>query len=121
MGTIGQWNYFKVKAEGRMTSSNVKATCEKNGLVNTCVGDKSCSYTTSDCTVTGLTGCDSPLIDISRKSCNGGYPTSCPRLDGVFVYMASWPLGACGVISRDYCADGNDFSNQWALCAERAN
>ena len=83
MGTIGQWNYFKVKAEGRMYSSSVKSTCERNGMVNTCVGDRSCQFTTSDCTVTDLTGCGNPMIDISRKYCNGGYPSRCPRLDGV--------------------------------------
>ena len=121
LAKIGQWNYYKVKASGQMTSSNVKSTCESNGLVNTCVGSQSCWLSGSGCTVTALTGCGSPMNDLSKQECNGKNPNRCPLLYGVFSYMHNWSSGAsCGAVNGNWCAHGIYYYNQWALCAERA-
>ena len=119
LGKIGQWNYYKVKASGQMTSSNVKSTCESNGLVNTCVGSQSCGFSGSGCTVTALTGCSYPMNDLSKQECNGNDLRYCPLLNGVFSYMHNYAYGACGALNGIWCSDGRYQYNQWALCADR--
>ena len=120
LAKIGQWNYYKVKASGKMTSSNVKSTCESNGLVNTCVGDQSCPLSRSGCTITALTGCWNPMSDLSIQECNGKWPNQCPLLNGVFPYMYNWRNDdSCGTLNGSWCAYGRYQYNQWAFCAER--
>ena len=74
LAKMGQWNYYKVKASGQMTSSNIKSTCESNGFVNTCVGAHwpHCHMHDPGCTVTALTAnakgpCDFPCIRGERS------------------------------------------------------
>ena len=98
-----------------MTSANIKATCERHNLVNTCVGFHSCQYTNSDCTVSALTGCENPMVALSQQICNGQNPNVCNKLNGVFAYTYGT---SCGTIKGAWCADGNKNFNQWALCAK---
>ena len=115
IGKFGSWNYYRVKTSGKMTSSNIKNTCERHGLVNTCVGSKFCPYTNSECTVSSLTGCERPMVSLSHEICNGVNPNYCNKLNGVF---ASTYGTSCGSIDGSWCADGNIHFNQWALCAK---
>ena len=115
LAEFDSWRYYKVQTSGQMTSANVKATCERHNLINTCVGSKTCQYSNSECTVTALTGCSKPMIMLSRKICQGNDPQSCKKLDGVFSYTYGT---SCGVIGSSYCASGTDYYDKWALCAE---
>ena len=112
---FGSWRYYKVKTSGKMTSANIKATCERHNLVNTCVGSHSCQYTNTDCTVSALTGCEKPMVALSKKICNEQEPNVCNKLNGVFAYTYGT---SCGAIKGAWCADGNVNFNQWALCAK---
>ena len=99
-----------------MTSENVKNTCVSAGLVNTCVGGKTCAFSKFDCTVTSLTGCKDPMSDFSKAICNGKTPNQCPVLDGVYTYMEK-DGESCGVEGQNWCANPSR-ENRWAICAK---
>ena len=109
----GSWEYYKVKAAGKMTSANIKEACVGNNLMTTCVGSKSCHLSNSECTVTALTACDRPMLDLSRHICNND-PRYCNDLEGVFSFTAGGSLGA---ISRLWPRSGNYYNDKWALCS----
>ena len=115
LAEFDSWKYYKVKTSGQMTSANIKKTCERNNLMNTCVGSHSCQYSDSECTVTALTECSKPMVMLSRHICQGNDPQYCKKLDGVFSYTSEY---ACGVIGTLHCASGNQYYDQWALCAK---
>ena len=110
--------YYKVPAYGKMTSSNIKNTCEKNGFVNTCVGPSSCTHSGSGCTITSLTGCGNPMRDLSRSICNGNNPNNCPKLYGVFAYMYNYASDeSCYADNNVWSCSGKQWSDKFALCA----
>ena len=115
LAEFDSWEYYKVKTSGQMTSANIKKTCERNNLINTCVGSHSCHFSDSECTITALTGCGTPMVMLSRHICQGNDPRYCKKLDGVFSYTST---SSCGVIGTSHCASGKDYYDQWALCAK---
>ena len=109
----GSWEYYKVKAAGKMTSANIKEACVGNNLMTTCVGSKSCHLSNSECTVTALTACDRPMEDLSRQICNKD-PRYCNAFAGVFSFTAR---GSLGRIRTSWPVSGNSYNDQWALCS----
>ena len=134
LGVFGDWSYFKVKATGDststgtyMTSAHIKSICEINGLTNTCVGPSSCSYaTTNKCTVTALTGCETPMKHLSESLCGetvlSNYIEHCKMLYDVYAYMANYNGYSQGYDStkgKMVASFNIESDSTWALCAKR--
>ena len=127
MGEIGDWIFYAVKASGHMTSSTIKRTCEREGLVNTCPGPDSCRYSGSRCNVTSITRCYSPINEFAPILCDDPNPVKCPKLRGVWVYMDSYSGDSSCGISSGYgtgtypssSCGGKDKSDEFALCAKQ--
>ena len=126
LGSFGNWSFYKVKANGSMTSDNVKRTCENANLVNTCVGDSTCKYSTKGCVVTSLTACGIAMgKELSQVICSSDDLRQCPELYDVYAYFPNWKEdgSACGVEKNElrvnYCAKGSHFFNKYALCASK--
>ena len=121
--SLGDWNYYKVPVTGIMTSMNVKAACEKAGLVAPCPGDSNCKFSSKECTDTGLPN--------KKGVCSGWYdlcgnrpPQTCVELRGVYMYYHGFYHGsACGVIEAAHfpfnCKRGIYYQNKAALCARK--
>ena len=106
-----------MRANGAMTSGNIKHTCESNGLVATCACSSG-KYGTGDCTVTDLKDCSFPMTELCP---NSKYPKDCPSLDMVFIYYTGSSSNVFGIDTSKtgYYFDGRVYENQYALCAKR--
>ena len=106
-----------------MTSSNVNSTCRDADLVNTCVGDSTCKYSSEECEVTSLTGCGEAMgNELSQAVCKvWNDPRECSELIGVYAYTPNWKEdgSACGVEENNWCATGSAYANRYALCASK--
>ncbi|CAH1245797.1 NOTCH2 [Branchiostoma lanceolatum] len=123
--THDNWHFYKIRATGRMTDSNVKATCEAAGMRYPCYnsGTAGCNsyYWTSDCITYDDAGVScGTLTVLSVKLC--GHTVGCRPLDDTFVYMTNMLSdgSACGVVNGHYCTAGAGYSNMYALCAAPA-
>ncbi|CAH1256448.1 Hypp1662 [Branchiostoma lanceolatum] len=119
------WGFYKVKAVGNMTNTNVKATCEAAGMRLPCfyTGHGRCTlWWTSDCIAFDHDelDCRTPLV-LSTKMCVTIFPHNCERLDDTFVYMPGWHGGdtAWGVDydTNSWALLGAHYSDKYALCA----
>lgn len=115
--------YFKVQVAGAMLSSNVLAACTDVGLTPLCSGSSGCQYNDDNCKVTDLTdstnSCSWPMHELAVEKCGTNYPRDCANgeFEGVYNYMAAWASGsACGVEGSNWCSQGKDFSDRWAVC-----
>ncbi|XP_019619613.1 PREDICTED: uncharacterized protein LOC109466336 [Branchiostoma belcheri] len=115
----GGFRYLKVRASGRMTSSNVKTTCEAAGYVTPCPSWSTCLHTSPDCTVASLTDCVRPMNDLAVPLC-GAAPDACPQFYSVYIFMSNFNSGAACGVEHNWCANGNNYYNKYALCAEAA-
>ena len=95
-----------------MTSSNIKQTCESNGLVATCA----CADDTI-CTETALTVCDMPMTALSQELCGEDFPGFCEDLQYVFIYFTLWGWDGVGASDEGWIA-GDSYQDGFALCAE---
>ncbi|XP_066275731.1 uncharacterized protein [Branchiostoma lanceolatum] len=119
------WGFYKVKAVGNMTNTNVKATCEAAGMRLPCfyTGHGRCTlWWTSDCIAFDHDelDCRTPLV-LSTKMCVTIFPHNCERLDDTFVYMPGWHGDdtAWGVDydTNSWALLGAHYSDKYALCA----
>ncbi|XP_035672253.1 fibropellin-1-like [Branchiostoma floridae] len=112
------WAYYKVRASGTMTSSNIKSTCEAAGYIMPCPAEPTCPSMSSACVNTGLGTCSWPMDGISRVLCANN-PLQCPVMDGIFAYYTSFRGQAIGAYSgNNQYFHGADYSNRFALCAK---
>ncbi|CAH1258923.1 Hypp2109 [Branchiostoma lanceolatum] len=120
------WAYYKVRASGTMTSSNIKSTCEAAGLIMPCTQAPTCPPTSSICVNTGLGGCGAPMRDISDALCDYTYThdaRDCPEMEGIFTHYSHYSfqgesVGVQPITNPGSYLDGADYSDQFALCAD---
>ena len=118
----GTWTYWKVKANGAMSSENIARTCEGGGLLIPCYRKAGHSQNDERCEITFEAQSLSVQLPqvLSKLICRHNTPSSCPSLDGTFPYMANFDDGnSCGVYNGKWCAFGKSFSNLWAICVSR--
>ncbi|XP_035675527.1 uncharacterized protein LOC118415224 [Branchiostoma floridae] len=127
LATLNGWNYYKVHTAGKMTSANVKATCEAAGFVAPCPAERVrgtgnyCKFASPGCVQTGLTYCKDPMMDLSKHLCGEDTsPALCPQLKEVYIHMGrGFNSGAaCGIQWQNpACANGRGRRDQYGLCA----
>ncbi|XP_078667626.1 uncharacterized protein LOC144909481 [Branchiostoma floridae x Branchiostoma belcheri] len=119
------WSFYKVKAVGPMTNTNVKSTCEGAGMRYPCfyTGHGRCTqWYTSDCIAFNHDDldCRTPLV-LSAKLCFTMFPHNCQRLDDAFFYMPGWhgddTSWGVDYDSTSWALLGAHYSDKYALCA----
>ncbi|KAI8484645.1 hypothetical protein Bbelb_375860 [Branchiostoma belcheri] len=126
LATQENWAFYKVRAKGQMSNTNVSATCEAVGMDLPCgeSGAAGCSntYWTSDCITYNGTGsdlCGTHWV-LSTKLCGISDPRQCQPLDDTFVYIPGWQSddSALGVdYYTTHYLQGTNYNNMYALCA----
>ncbi|XP_078612905.1 uncharacterized protein LOC144882769 [Branchiostoma floridae x Branchiostoma japonicum] len=125
LATVDNWSFWKIRATGPMTKSNVKATCEAAGMRYPCYrsGAYGCPdfSSASDCIAFHHAQCTT-LNALSSELCGrtDGYGSYCQPLDDTFVYMSGWSGdSAYGLDFETHSHNlyGAHFNDMYALCA----
>ncbi|XP_078612389.1 uncharacterized protein LOC144882460 isoform X2 [Branchiostoma floridae x Branchiostoma japonicum] len=125
--TVDNWSFWKIRATGPMTDTNVKVTCEAAGMRYPCYfsGTDGCStnHWASDCITFHHDATCATLLVLSSELCGNanGYGEHCQPLDDTFVYAPDWwsDGSAVGVDcdTHTHSLYGADYNNMYALCA----
>ena len=98
-----------------MVEGAVADTCDAAGMRAVCDGDSSCIHSSARCEVVdfqvAVSSCGNSMYGLSNKLCSGKLPRDCPQLDGLFNYEKGWSGGECGVVSGNWCANGNHYTS----------
>jgi len=119
LGVAGGTTWFRVPVVGAMTDNNVRAACLALGLRTPCAGEPGCTFNDTLCSqINYENSCGNPMLRLSQAICNGQSPSQCTALNGVYQYMGNnWVSNsACGALSGNWCSQGSEVTNQFALC-----
>lgn len=118
LATWGGARWYRVRAHGLMTDSNILSTCRAAGLSAPCQTQSSCAFNDSQCSpVTGEITCGNPMLGLAHELCGtGSDPSTCEALSGAFQYMGEAFSGGCGAVSAQWCVSGSGYSDADALC-----
>jgi hypothetical protein len=118
LATWGGARWYRVRAHGSMTDSNILSTCRAAGLSAPCQTQSSCSFNDAQCSpVTGETSCGNPMLGLAQQLCGtDSNPAMCQALSGAFQYMGEAFSGGCGAVSGQWCVSGSGYSDADALC-----
>ncbi|XP_078693585.1 uncharacterized protein LOC144923147 [Branchiostoma floridae x Branchiostoma belcheri] len=128
--THDTWAFYKVRASGPMTGTNVKSSCTAVGMRYPCYwsGSDGCSHYhwTSGCIRyegSRYSPCDTARI-LSTKLCGTRNPWECQPLDDTFVYAPGyWSVDSAYGVDYDThtsSLQGAYYNNKYALCAVAA-
>ena len=110
------WSYWKVPVVGVMTDANILAACTNCGMTPPCQALAGCQYNDNACVQTSNeTSCGNPMQGMAQLLC-GQSPSQCAAVFGVFQYMGNNWLGGCGAQQNQWCVQGNNVMDQYALC-----
>ena len=121
IGTLGNQSFCKVQVSGVMNDTNVRSACLAAGMDVGCSAMGQCQWNDNMCVMTQESSCGNPMQTLAQKlgcqnppNCNGGV------FDGVYQYMGQkWMQGAaCGVEGNQWCANGGNISNRYAICVK---
>ncbi|XP_078697540.1 uncharacterized protein LOC144925427 [Branchiostoma floridae x Branchiostoma belcheri] len=122
--TLDIWSFYKVRAIGPMTNTNVKFTCEQAGL------KYPCHTSGTGCNMFWHSGCIAwddtdvncyTLLALSDKLCGTSKTLDCPPLEETFVYIGGWQRddSAYGGYGSDTpYLPGANYNDKYALCAD---
>ncbi|XP_078659461.1 uncharacterized protein LOC144904428 isoform X2 [Branchiostoma floridae x Branchiostoma belcheri] len=123
---IDTWDFYKVRASGPMTGTNVKLTCTAAGMDYPCYNaDPECShspYYRSDCVAFDYGGnrCGTEQI-LSIKLCGNPDAGHCQPLDDTFMYTPGWrsddSAWGADYDTRSGNLYGVNYNDMYALCA----
>ena len=118
---IKGWAFLKIPTTGKMTSQNVKDTCNGLGYSPTCLRTDDHKYNDDNC-VKPLKG--SPvytLYQVSAAVCpkneNPTYWWQCRPMYGICQYIASKEFSHCSNEAGSTTWSTNNYENKWSSCA----
>ncbi|XP_019618930.1 PREDICTED: protein jagged-1-like [Branchiostoma belcheri] len=119
--TWGRWAFHKVRVNGLMSSTNMRATCDLVGMSYTCYGTGVGTCTSSwssDCIRFDHVDdtCQNTLELLSSLMCGTTDASSCQPLLNVYTIRGSYGYG---VSETGYDTSGSDDNDKYALCAVR--
>ena len=120
LGTINGQEFYKVQVMGPMSDTNIAAACTMSGFRVPCQGPQGCMYNDNVCAPSMEKSCGNPMQTLAQTICNGANPPQCPALSNCFQYMGhKWVNdSACGTQNGQWCIQGNQVQNQFAICVQ---
>ena len=123
MTSLQGWALLKIPTKGKMTSQNIKETCEGLGYSPMCYRNDDHTYTDDKC-VKPLKGDPiHQLRQVSAAVCpenkNPTYWWLCKPMYGICEYMANYASGSsqCSNEAGGTSGDGKNMENKWSSCA----
>ena len=117
---LENWAFMKIPTKGKMTTQNVRDTCNKLGYEATCYCNNGCSQDDGKCSKT--VKATYTLYEVSAAICsenkNPRYWWECKPMYGICQYMYDWSSGYAQCSNEaDGTTNGQSLSNKWSSCA----